>query len=385
LFFGTFLNKFGTFVLPFLTLYLKDQGYTTADAGLAIAAYGVGNLSASFIGGYLSDVVGRRKTIVLSMFSGGVTMLLLSQAHSLFWIIALTGLVGLTGELYRPASSALLADLIPPDRRVTAYSAYRMAFNAGWACGPAAAGFLASRGYIWLFVGDAASTFLFGIVAFFALPKRTGVGKASPAWRDAAQVMLRDRRLHQMIAAAFCVAFVLCQMSSTFSLYVTNLGFEQWVYGLILGLNGVLVVFCELPLTTITRRFPARRMIALGYFLMGTGFACFALARTVPALAACMVLFTIGEMVASPVTAAYVANLSPEHMRGRYAGAFGFTWPLALIFAPGLGMKMLASNPLSLWVTCGMLGLLAAGIILMEINEKKVMAPMKGLENQGTH
>ena len=97
-------------------------------------------------------------------------MLLLSQAHSLPAIIVLTALVGLTGELYRPASSALLADLIPPERRVTAFSAYRMAFNAGWAFGPATAGFLAAHGYFWLFVGDAASSILFGFVAFFALP-----------------------------------------------------------------------------------------------------------------------------------------------------------------------------------------------------------------------
>src|ERR1700727_2125438 len=83
LFFGTFLNKFGTFVLPFLTLYLLRQGYTTADAGIAIGAYGLANLSASLIGGHLADTIGRRKTIVLSMFSGGVPMLLLSQARSL--------------------------------------------------------------------------------------------------------------------------------------------------------------------------------------------------------------------------------------------------------------------------------------------------------------
>ncbi|MEJ0088562.1 MAG: MFS transporter [Limisphaerales bacterium] len=82
LFFGMFLNKFGAFVVPFLALYLTRLGYTLADAGLAIGAYGVGNLIASFVGGHLADTIGRRKTILLSMFSGAGTMLLLSQAHS---------------------------------------------------------------------------------------------------------------------------------------------------------------------------------------------------------------------------------------------------------------------------------------------------------------
>src|SRR5207247_6313471 len=82
LFFGTFLNKFGTFVLPFLAIYMTGLGYTAAQAGVAIAAYGVGTLCASMLGGYLADRLGRRKTIVLSMFSVAVAMLCLSQARS---------------------------------------------------------------------------------------------------------------------------------------------------------------------------------------------------------------------------------------------------------------------------------------------------------------
>ncbi len=145
LFFGSFLNKFGAFVVPFLAIYLTQQGYTLTDAGIAIGAYGVGNLVASLLGGYLADTIGRRKTIVLSMISGGASMLLLSQARGLPAITIVAALTGLTSELYRPAASALLADLVPAGQRVTAFSAYRMAFNAGWAFGPATAGFLAAH------------------------------------------------------------------------------------------------------------------------------------------------------------------------------------------------------------------------------------------------
>src|SRR5437763_3296094 len=101
LFFGTFLNKFGTFVLPFLAIYMIGLGYTTAQSGLAMAGYGIGSLVASFLGGYLADRLGRRKTIVISMFSAAVAMLSLSQARSLEMIITCAALAGLTGELYR--------------------------------------------------------------------------------------------------------------------------------------------------------------------------------------------------------------------------------------------------------------------------------------------
>jgi MFS family permease len=131
-----FLNKFGAFVVPFLALYLTRSGYTLTDAGLAIGAYGVGNLIASLLGGHLADTIGRRKTILLSMFSGAGTMLLLSQAHTLPLIIGLAALTGLASECYRPACNALLTDLVPPNQRVTAFAAYRMSFNAGWAFPP---------------------------------------------------------------------------------------------------------------------------------------------------------------------------------------------------------------------------------------------------------
>src|SRR5438445_9784627 len=170
LFFGTFLNKFGTFVLPFLAIYLTGLGYTMAQASLAIGSYGIGTLAASLLGGYLADRLGRRKTIVLSMFSVALAMLCLSQARSLAMISLFSALAGLTGELYRPASSALLADLVPAGRRVTAFAAYRMALNAGFAFGPATAGFLAKKSFVWLFVGNAITCVLYGVLAWLALP-----------------------------------------------------------------------------------------------------------------------------------------------------------------------------------------------------------------------
>jgi len=369
LFFGLFLNKFGGFVVPFLALYLTRTGHPLADAGLAIGAYGVGNLIASLLGGHLADTLGRRKTIVLSTFCGAGAMMLLSQAHSLPWIIGLAALTGLASECYRPAGTALLADLVPPAQRVTAFAAYRMSFNAGWAFGPATAGFLATKGFFWLFVGDAATSVMFGCVALLWLPADLHPVRRAGDWSEALGAIRQDRRLHQAMLAALCVGFVFMQMTSTFGVQVINLGFSAATYGALISLNGALVVLCELPLTTLTRRLPARRMLATGYALCGLGFALNAFAHTVPLLAACMILFTLGEMIAMPVQGAYVANLAPAHLRGRYTGVFGLNWALALIFAPGLGMKLLACNPAALWLSCGLLGLLAAGIILSERRE----------------
>src|SRR5882724_1279763 len=318
LFFGTFLNKFGTFVLPFLAIYMTRLGYTPAQAGLAIGAYGIGSLGASLLGGYLADRVGRRKTIVLSMFSVAFAMLGLSQARGLPMIVLFSSLAGLTGELYRPASSALLADLVPAGQRVTAFAAFRMAFNAGWAFGPATAGLLAKKSFVWLFVGDAATSVLFGLVAWFALPAGLRGTRAGNALGETFRVVREDRRFRQVLLASLAILLVFMQVFSAMSLQITTSGFSPGVYGLLISLNGVLVVLCELPLTTITKRYATRRVIALGYVLIGAGFASNLLPRTIPLLVLTMAVLTLGEMIAMPVAGAYVADLAPANQRGLY-------------------------------------------------------------------
>jgi MFS family permease len=366
LFFGMFLNKFGAFVVPFLALYLTHSGYTLADAGLAIGAYGVGNFIASLVGGHLADTIGRRKTILLSLFLGAGMMLLLSQARGLPAIIVLVTLTGLAGEFYRPACSALLTDLVPPEQRVTAFAAYRMSFNAGWAFGPATAGFLAAKGFLWLFVGDAATSLLFGLVALMALPRDNIIARHQQGWSNALSFIRQDRKFHQVLLASLAVGFVFMQMSSTFGVQVTRLGFSAATYGALISLNGLIVVLCELPLTTITQRLPTRRVLAIGYLLVGGGFALNAVARTIPALTASVVIFTLGEMVSMPVASAYVSNLAPAHLRGRYMGFHGLNWALALVVAPALGMKLMATQSMLLWLGCGLMGVLAAAIISLD-------------------
>ena len=370
LFFGTFVNKFGSFVVPFLALYMTRMGYSLREAGVAIGACGVGNLLASGVGGYLADTIGRRKTIALSMGSAAVAMMLLSQARSFPALVLLAALVGLTAEFYRPASSALLADLVPPGQRVAAFAAYRLALNAGWAFGPATAGFLAEHSFFWLFLGDAVTSLLFGVVAWVALPRGVRTVQAGPSWRQAVQRLAADRRFLQVLLASLAVALVFFQMSSSFGLHVTHHGFSGATYGALLSLNGVLIVLFEIPLTAVTSRFPARPVMALGYVLIGTGFALNAFAITLPALLGVVVLFTIGEMISMPVSAAYVADLTHPDMRGRYMGAYGFTWALALTLGPAIGLVLFEYRPALLWFGCGGLGWLAALVILAKTRSK---------------
>lgn len=369
---GAFVNRFGSFVSAFLVLYLTAEGFSPAGAGTAAGAYGVGHLAASAIGGYLTDRVGRRETIVLSMYSSAAAMLALSQARGLGLITFFVFLVGLSSELYRPATSALLADLVPPGQRVAAFAVWRLAVNAGFALGPAAAGFIADRSFFWLFVGDAVTSVVFGTVALVSLPGGRGDVPAGHAARGSVGRMLRDRAFVAFMAASIGITYVYLQSMSVLALHVKAEGLSTSDYGLLVSLNGLLVVFLELPIASVTQRLDARRVIAVGFFVTGLGFALTAFAGTMPLLAATVVLWTIGEVVDAPVSSAYVAALAPAHMRGRYMGAWGLTWSLGLMLAPSLGSRIYVAAPDGAWLACGAIGAAAAAIVLLAGREERV-------------
>ena len=360
---GTFINRVGQFVMPFLVIYLTRIGYSTAKAGLALGAYGLGHVVASSLGGHLADRIGRRNTIVVSMFGSAASMMALSQARTYGLIVVLTTITAAFGELYRPASHALLADLMPPDQRIFSFAIYRFAINLGVAAGPAMAGFLAEHSFFYLFAGDALTSVIYGVIAVFALPQGLKTYEKGERTGEALRVAIRDRRFMLFLLATLLAALVDMQMGSTFALHVTTLGFQPHVYGLLISLNALLVITLELVIINATQRLSPRPVIALGYLLWGLGFSLTGIAHTIPLLAWTVVIWTFGEMVSSPLIAAYVAEIAPERFRGRYMGLFVTAWSVALCLGPPIGTFVFERNPAALWAACGVLGLLSAALL----------------------
>jgi MFS family permease len=362
LFGGTFIAKFGSFVIVFLTVYVTRQGYTAAQAGLALSAYGFGAMFSGPVGGALADRLGRRNAIALSMFGSAAAMLVLSQAHALAAILPLAVFAGFTSELYRPAAAALLADLTPAGQRVPAFAMNRLAVNAGFAAGPAVGGFLAERSFFYLFLGNAITSVAFGLIALLALPQ----GERAPAdagGRSWVRTVLADRGFLVFVAASTLGILVLVQAFSSFALQVTD-RFSSAVYGALISLNGLLIVFLELPIASVTQRRPPHRAMALGLLLMGLGFGLTAAAVAIPVLVAAAVVWTLGEITFMPVAGAYVADVAPVHLRGRYQGAWSFSFGIAFVLGPALGTALYSFSPVTLWLSCIAVGGLAALLAL---------------------
>ena len=357
---GQFINRFGTFVMPMLTLYLTRSGFSEVQSTLAVGAYGGGLLVASLFGGWLADRVGRRNAIMVAMFGGAALMLALSQARSYPAIVTLTFFTGLFSELYRPAAGALIADLVPEGERVTAWAVYRFALNAGFACGPAIAGLIAARGFFWLFAGDAITSACFGVVALALLPQGHRAPRAESGWMVALRAARRDRSLQVYLAAMFLLSLALPQLNTNFALHTRDLGLSTRTFGLLLSLNGLIIIVCELPLIAITRRLPARPVMAAGMVVMGVGFGLIPGCATAVGLTGMMLLWTTGEMLAFPVMSAFFADLAPRDLRGRYLGLNGVTWALGNMLGPPLGTMVYQLHPSVLWLACAALCALAA-------------------------
>jgi MFS family permease len=365
LFAGTFINRFGGFVLVFLALYITESGYTVAEAGIALSAYGIGGAAAALVGGHLADRIGRRAAIAVSMFSSAATMLALSQATSFGWIVALAALAGSTAELYRPASAALLADLTPPGERVTAFAMYRLFINAGYAAGPALAGFVAERSFTVLFVADAATSVAFGVVALTGLPATHRQHGESASNRAVLAAVRRDRAFLLFLVATALIGFIFVQAHTTLPLQVRALGLSAAAYGALMSLNGALILTLEVPFTFITRRLPPRPTIAVGFLLSGAGFALIAAAAGMPALALTVVIWSLGEILSMPVTGAYVADIAPPGMQGRYQGALALAFSIGLIIGPASGAWLFAGVASRIWALCGLLGAAAAALVIV--------------------
>jgi MFS family permease len=355
---GTFINRFGSFVYPFLTIFLSRRGFDLADVALIIGGYGMGGLIAAVLGGWFADRFGRRNTIVAGTLANAVSVMALYYAPTTASLAFLTLCAGIFGGFYQPAAGALVADLIPEERRLAAYAVLRQSANAGFAFGTAAGGFLVTHSAFWLFAGDAITTASYGILALVALPHGLRYTSRQARWGQALAHLRRDSRFWVLFATQFLCALVFAQFSSSYALEITgrhlhvgSLQPEQ-IFGTLIGWNGLLVMLLELPITRVTQRFNPRRVMCLGYILVGVGFASNGFTRSFAGLFFGMTLFTIGEMLVMPMVSTWVAYLAPESMRGRYMGTLATSWSGASMVGPIIGFRLFGVHPMLLWLTC---------------------------------
>jgi MFS family permease len=260
----------------------------------------------------------------------------------------------------------MIADLVRPEDRARAFSVNYWAVNIGFGVSAAAAGFIATVGYTWLFLGDAASTLLCALVVFAkvreTLPPPVPLDAADPAPQPATLGgVLRDSRFMALVALTFLLGSVLQQGSSTLAVDMGASGLSTGRYGLVIGLNGLVIVLLQIPLTRMLRRHGSGTLLAAGSLLIGWGFGLTVLASSAGVYALTVVVWTLGEIVHAPASMAVVAEIAPADARGRYQGMYSLAWSGAAFAGPlagGLALDHLGRT--AVWSACAVLGTAAA-------------------------
>ncbi|WP_433214062.1 MFS transporter [Dactylosporangium sp. CS-047395] len=363
---ATLVNRAGGFVIIFLTIYLTTQrGFSASTAGLVVGLYGVGGAVGVTVGGHLTDHWGRRPAALLSLGSSSVLMLALGLARGPVEIITAAVLLGAAAEAARPPLGAMIADIVPTELRMRAFSTYYWAINLGFAVSAALAGFAAQAGYFTLFAADAATTAAAALLIAWRIreTRPAAAPHEEEHERGGLRAVLHDRVFLGFVACNLLVALVLLQHMSMLPLAMIDDGLSSQTFGLVIALNGVLIVAGQMGVTRLlsTRR-PAYVM-PVSAVIMGVGFGLTAFAHTPLLYAGTVLVWTVGEMLNAPSNSALLAGLSPVRMRGRYQGFFGLSWQVASFLAPTLGGLVRENRHLGntgLWLGCLGAALVAA-------------------------
>jgi len=366
---GTLINKVGTFIVPFLTIVLlREFRLSETEAAKLLFAYGAGSIVSILAGGFLTDRLGRRRTLMISLFGSGALAVAMGFAPSARVFVPLLVLLGFVADLYRPAASAIISDLLPSDQRATGFAALRMAVNLGFALGMAMGGLLADWNWRWLFFGDGLTTLLYGVVVYVYIPEtRPEELEAPTADRRAVQDNpLKDGIYLQMVFVAFVFSLIFFSHISVMPLTVTvSAGYPALVYGLLVGTNGLLIALFEVSMVERLKGFRRLRVAALGYALVAAGFAAVGLVMHWGWFLLAVLLWTAGEILASPQQMAFIADWAPPAARGRYLSVYQATWSLAFAINPVLFLPLHARlGERRFWGLMLLLGVPAAFLLL---------------------
>jgi MFS family permease len=385
---GLLLSSAGTSMIwPFLMIYASEKlslSLSTVSTLITINA-GTGILT-SFIAGSVADKLGRKPVMVLSLVINGLGYLFMSQANTYLQFAVLQFVLGASNPLYQVGADAMLADMIPAEKRTSAYAIIRMVNNAGIAIGPAAGGFLAAISYSYAFLGAAIGMLTYAFLLLFRAREtltRVAPAATKPALGDLGgyRRVFRDR---SYVIFALLVGIGLTAPSMLWSLLAVytkqNFHMSESLYGWLPTTNALMCVFVQLFVTRVTRRYKPLPVAAAGMLTYALGVGSVALMHDFWGFWVSMVVMTFGELILIPTVSKYIADQAPIDMRGRYMSFYWFAWGLARATAPLIGGFLNDSiAPRAIWAAGLSIGLLSTLGLFLFNRFRPASIPAEGI------
>jgi MFS family permease len=365
----------GSMIWPFMLIYASGKLNLPLSSVAALISINAGTgLISSLIAGALADKIGRKVVMNFSLVMTGLAYFLLMHAQTYAHFASLMVLIGLSNPMYQVGADAMLADMIPSEKRTDAYAINRIANNAAFALGPAVGGFLASTSYNLAFIGASTGFFIYSILLFvFARETLTETIKHVEHEHKVPQTngIIRVLRDTKYIAFVFTMSIGLIAPSMLWILMAvyakTNFGIPENLYGWIPTTNALMCVFIQYFVTLITRKHRTLPVLTVGMLIYAIGTGSVALMSSFWGFWVSMVILTFGELTLVPTASKYVADLAPEDMRGRYMSIYWLGWGLARTLAPLIGGYLNDSiKPNAIWIGGLTLGLISVfGLFLL--------------------
>ncbi len=339
------INRAGTMVLAFLTLYCISIGFSVDQAGIVVAMYGTGAVVGAFLGGKVSDKVGFYYTQVSALVLGGIMFIVVGQLRGFEIICAGAFLLSMVNESFRPANATAIAHYSTPENRTQSFSLVRLAINIGWGIGAAVGGVLASYDYHLLFWVDGFTSIFAGILLWTILPVVTINQQSSGATvRHSSQSPYRDKVFLKFMFFQILFALAFFQIFTTVPLYMkSNLKLDEFWIGAIMAANGLMIAVLEMVLVfKLEGRKSYLKLMAYGTIIMGISYALLNLPiqSGLMVASAFILVITFSEMIAMPFMNTYYISRSTDQNRGQYAGIYTMGWSIAQVAGASGGAWM---------------------------------------------
>ena len=339
------INRAGTMVLAFMTLYISHLGFTIKEGGLVVAIYGLGSVTGALIGGKISDRFGFYYTQFCALLLGGIMFIVLGQMRTYFSICVCTFILSMVNESFRPANASAIAHYSTAQNRTQSFSLIRLAINLGWGIGSALGGFLASINYHLLFLVDGCTNITAAFMLLFILPKVTKEQQQKPAVAavnpEKKSSPYRDKSFLYFLLLTVIFAACFFQFFTTIPLFFKDgLHLSEFKIGLIMAANGLLIAAFEMVLVfKLEGRKPYPVLMSYGCFFMALSFLILnlPLANGFFVALTAMLVITVGEMVSMPFMNSFYIARSNELTRGGYAGMYTMAWSAAQVIGSSGG------------------------------------------------
>jgi len=341
----TFINRAGTMVIPFLSLYLtKSRGFSLEDVGWILTFFGLGSVTGSWLGGKLVDTIGHYKTMAGSLIISSFLFVLL-QFPTTFWgICAGIFMVMMVADMFRPAVFVAISAYSKPQNRTRSVTLIRLAINLGFSAGPALGGIIiATSGYSGLFWVDGITCFIAGLLLLKLLHPKKAIENIREVNLQPIAVM-RDKPYLLFIAAMIIFGFIFIQYFSTMPLfYAQEYKLSEFEIGLLLGMNGFLIFLLEMPLIKFLegKRHSNISLVIWGTILVGLSFLLVNLSGFIGMLAVGMIFLTIGEMIAFPFSNTFALHRAEKGKQGSYMALYSIAFSISHIFGHNSGMQLI--------------------------------------------